>query len=54
MNVDVFTIDGAVANYTGCALTFDTSVLQVVEDGVTHTFPLTNVIQFSFIESVPK
>jgi hypothetical protein len=47
VNISVCTVDGVEANYDDVAIAFDTTLLEVVRDGVTTRYPLVNVICFT-------
>lgn len=54
MNVVVMTITGEDFMFPDCDVTYDKTVLQMIEYGQTTTFPLTSVLWFSFDDSVPS
>lgn len=51
MNVLVHTVDGEDHDWDHVEVTFDTTVLQIVNGAITIVFPLGNVIAFSIDQS---
>lgn len=55
MNVKVIThLRGEEWTFTDCTLNYDGTVIQIVHGDDTTTFPLVNVISYTFSESVPS